>query len=103
MDDFHKKGEKMIQLVRTDGMLLIGDLEMGRMKRPRALVIGRDGQLFVQELVGRPEEVFFDALPAIRYETPEKVLLDIYREAVSGIVIAQTVKGNNVIDIGRKK
>lgn len=88
----------MITIIRTDGMLLVGDMEMNRLKEPRALMITPDGKnVYFAELIGRPTELYFDAPAALRYEPHEQGLIDKYREVVSGIVIARP---QNVIDIG---
>ena len=91
----------MITIVRTDGMLLIGDLQMNCLKEPRAIMVSPDGtKLFFQQLIGLPKELYLDMPVALRYEPPEEALIDKYREVVSGIVIARP---QNVIDIGGKK
>ena len=83
----------MIKVLRMDGILMIGEVEANKMSNPRALVMTQQGLGF-QELVGRPEELYFNT-PAMQYE-PEKALVDAYRQHVTGLVIA-----SNVVELKR--
>ncbi len=85
----------MIQVVRADGLMLIGELQANKMVNPRLIVMRPDGQLYLQQLIGNPGELYLDALPAVRYEPGEGLIMG-YREAVSGLVMATP---KNVIDI----
>jgi len=86
----------MIKVLRMDGILMIGEVEANKMSNPRALVMTQQGLGF-QELVGRPEELYFNTpeTPAMQYE-PEKALVDAYRQHVTGLVIA-----SNVVELKR--
>jgi hypothetical protein len=95
----------MITIVRVDGLLMIGDMAMNCMSKPRVISADQQGMLYFQQLVGNPNKVYLDGPSPVRYteeDVEEQALIKAYREHVSGIVIAQTVP-NNVIDIGVKK
>lgn len=94
-------GDSTIRIVRGDGLLLIGEYQMGTLTAPR--VIGQQPQpdgrqrLVFMELVGRPEQIQIPA-SAIMWAPGDDDLVTAYKEAVTGLVLARP---GNVIPIGR--
>lgn len=86
----------MIKIVRLEGWMMMGDLELNVMKKPRVFV-GADAQhIDLVEVAGNPEEILLP--PCLQYEVKDQSLIDFYRTKVTGLILAK-----NVVDIGAVK
>lgn len=90
-------GESVIQIVRVDQMMLIGELQMGNLlKNPRLMIIQPAGngqvQILISKIVGDPDSM--NVNPGFSYFCKDQGILDAYRENVSGLVMARTMPPN---------
>ncbi|MFH2075575.1 MAG: hypothetical protein ABIJ57_09550 [Pseudomonadota bacterium] len=94
-------GDSTIRIVRADGLMLIGEYQMGTLTAPRVIgqqpqPDGRQRLVFVQ-LVGLPEQIQLP-VSAMMWEPEEDDLVTAYKESVTGLVLTRAA---NVIPIGR--
>lgn len=92
--------DSTIQVVRAQGLLLIGDMAMGRLASPRAVMQRQDGKMVLVELVGNPKYVNVPA-DALSWAPTDEHLIAEYRTAVTGLVMA--TPGANVVDLGSRR
>ena len=96
--------DNTIRVVRAGGLLLVGDIALNILSAPRAIMQRQDGKMVMVELVGNPKSVTIPA-DALSWTPTDETLIANYRESVTGLVMAQTVPGANVVrmDGGRKQ
>jgi len=84
----------MIKLYRVDGMLIIGEAAVGLVKSPRVIemIPAANGQMQLRflMLIGNPKEIIMSG-EAFSYNCEDEQLLNVYREAVTGLTIAKTL------------
>lgn len=88
-------GDSTIRVARVDGLLLIGDYQMGVLLQPRAVMSQQtqDGRQILTpvELIGLPKEVMLPAGGCLMWEVTDEGLINAYRESVTGLVLAKIV------------
>ena len=96
--------DNTIRVVRAGGLLLIGDFGLNVLGSPRAIMQRQDGKMVLVELIGNPKAVNVPA-DALSWSPTDEALIANYRESVTGLVMAQTVPGANVVRMagGRKQ
>ena len=94
-------GDSTIRIIRTDGLMLIGDCQAGEMISPRVLNIqpreGGQAQISFLRLLGDPRKATMGT-PALSYEVTDEALIGAYRESVTGLVMARPA---NVVNLQR--
>jgi hypothetical protein len=95
--------DNLVKIVRVDGMLLIGSLAMGELSQPRVIEFVRmqdDNTGIRFGLLPGGADAITLVTEAFCYAPADDALVNIYREAVTGLTIAKSLPGN-VIKTGR--
>jgi len=98
--------DSMIRVVNAGGMLIMGSLEGCDLVSPRVLNLENagNGQLMIRllQIVGAPKRITLGPT-AFVYQPEDDGLIATYRESVTGLTIAKTLPGGNVVPIGGKR